>query len=48
MFALLFLVFGVLILLAIAGGIWIDASPIGSRTITTAAENPGKSVPTVV
>ncbi len=45
MFALLFLFLGVLFLLAAAGRIWIDATPVDSPTIdSAAADNAGESV----
>ena len=45
MFALLFLLLGILFLLVAAGRIWIDATPIDSPTIDSAAtDNAGESV----
>ena len=45
MFALLFLLLGVLVLLAAAGRIWVDATPVDSRTIDAVpANSPGKPV----
>lgn len=45
MFALLFLLLGVLFLLAAAGRIWIDATPADSPTIDSAAGgSPGRPV----
>lgn len=44
MFTLLFLLLGVIILLAAAGRIWIDATPVDSQAIDSAAANNGKSV----
>jgi hypothetical protein len=46
MFALLFLLLGIVILLAAAGRIWIDPTPSGSRIVdSTATNSPGESVP---
>ena len=43
MFALLFLLIGVIILLAAAGIIWIDTTPVDSPAIDSAgANNPGE------
>lgn len=45
MFALLFLLLGVVVLLAAAGRIWIDAAPVDSHTIDSpAANSPGEPV----
>ncbi|MEP7152931.1 MAG: hypothetical protein ABI856_14570, partial [Nitrospira sp.] len=45
MFALLFLLIGVVVLLAAAGRIWIDPPPSDSRIVdSTTANSPGKSV----
>ncbi len=39
MFALLFLLLGVIVLLAAAGRIWIDAAPLDSPTIDSGVRN---------
>ena len=45
MFALLFLLLGIVVLLAAAGRIWIDPTPSDSRIVdSTAAHSPGESV----
>ncbi|WHZ23391.1 MAG: hypothetical protein OJF47_002503 [Nitrospira sp.] len=44
MLALIFLLLCVVILLAVAGRIWIDPSPLGSSAIDpVATDNPGES-----
>lgn len=44
MFALLFLLLGIVFLLAAAGRIWIDPTPSDSRIVdSTAANSPGES-----
>lgn len=47
MFALLFLLLGVLFLLAAAGRIWIDATPVDSRTIDATATDNGSDSATM-
>ncbi len=45
MVALIFLLLGIVFLLAAAGRIWIDATPVDSQTIdSAAANNPGEPV----
>jgi hypothetical protein len=45
MFALIFLLLGIVFLLAAAGRIWLDPAPSGSRIVdSTATNSPGKSV----
>lgn len=45
MFALLFLLLGVIVLLAAVGRIWIDPTPLNSQTIdSVAANSPGEPV----